>query len=764
MSFVLAMVLSVGLGSAVFGSYSYSSYVDSFNEEHNGNTYTVNINDAHDVLGGNLTAVFGYYAGSIVDIKGADGSFTLYDSYGPRFSASNKGDIWQVTGVELRTSDLAEMEKYDSAEAFFATMGFDVSMVDMNDTDSNGQPKGTGTSITKEWWSAVKNALSKGANHSVSISAGTSVTGPMATISENGKRMQTIQSNADSNSGIKTIAQYYYDSNGFMTGYAENASEAVKSEDGTTTYKDRMNYTAITYNKNGVMTETTYKLFDWTNNPSATVNAGLKSGEIQKAGAQKTGSVGEITSVTKYSANNSRLLSIDYSTNNTTYFAGGQPSYVQNESGVTIGLYSYTKNGIMTAYFNAEGLDGNGNKVGSTTLCDKWGRQVGTVLGGLNDGKNPFKNASQRKKDLAEMNNILSGNSATAAQYTYNSTTGRYEAKEGTGTRVQSINIYPDQILNDSVRTQNGFIDMKYVRNEIKKGHLNNILKNNLSGFGYTTKDLKNMLLYAQGGSSPIASTQIQHSTWDGDNIPGKDGVTGSSDYSQATTSSKTQKSKSSFGSHTYGSLYKTDTKTTAAGITYNNTIYFGGAQAYQTKHCVVTQVYESTTQWYEQDPAVRGTYQGTVDINGKTYVKVSASEVNIMDGNGFQAADGETVLVDIDSLDEDTKNQIMNMKEGDEIMFMGDVRQSADGKSFTMAVNTEYSGGVAMGDNISKMREAIQNESLDWVKQNTAINSALIGDQNIGGDWKSGWNILVNGGKKDPKDHIPADDMPVLF
>ena len=58
----------------------------------------------------------------------------------------------------------------------------------------------------------------------------------------------------------------------------------------------------------------------------------------------------------------------------------------------------------------------------------------------------------------------------------------------------------------------------------------------------------------------------------------------------------------------------------------------------------------------------------------------------------------------------------------------------------------------------------ATRDEKLDWVKKNTAINSALIGDQNAGGDWKSGWKILANGGKKDPKEHIPANDLPVLF
>ena len=302
-------------------------------------------------------------------------------------------------------------------------------------------------------------------------------------------------------------------------------------------------------------------------------------------------------------------------------------------------------------------------------------------------------------------------------------------------------------------------------------------LNTNLSKLGYTATDIINMLRFSNGGATAVASTSIAASVWDKDNIPGVGGVDGTVDMDDVNVTSVTKTNgsvtSSNSGSHIQYSVQNRDISSNteikcAAGMTFTNTIMLGGAQAYSTQRNVVSDIYEETNitiaTTSESDPAVRGTFQGTTVIDGKTYVKVSASEVNIMDGNGFQAADGETVLVDIDSLDEETKAQIMSMKEGDEIMFMGDVKASADGKTFTMTVNTSYSGGVAMGSDIANMREAIQSGSLDWVKTNTAINTAVIGDDNIGGDWKSGWNILVNKTNKDPKDFIPAEDLNMLF
>ena len=108
-SFVLATVLSVGLGvGAAFAGYSYSDYADKFSSHYAGKTgsgsVTIKIGSEDDKLKGNLTGVFGYYAGTMVSYQGSGGSFTVYDSYGARATLSNSGEKFKVTSFSFRTA------------------------------------------------------------------------------------------------------------------------------------------------------------------------------------------------------------------------------------------------------------------------------------------------------------------------------------------------------------------------------------------------------------------------------------------------------------------------------------------------------------------------------------------------------------------------------------------------------------------------------------------------------------------------------------
>ncbi|MBQ3943258.1 MAG: hypothetical protein II669_02975, partial [Elusimicrobia bacterium] len=144
-SFVLAMVLSVGLGVSSLFAYSYSKYATEFASYYSGSTskgsvyLTILGSDSADkVLQGNLTAVFGYYAGSLLSYQAAGGQFQLYDSYGARFSCNNDGGIWTVTGVNLRSSDLNEIMKYDTMEDFLMSMGFTEESLAVTQMDEDG--------------------------------------------------------------------------------------------------------------------------------------------------------------------------------------------------------------------------------------------------------------------------------------------------------------------------------------------------------------------------------------------------------------------------------------------------------------------------------------------------------------------------------------------------------------------------------------------------------------------------------------------------
>jgi hypothetical protein len=747
-SFVLAMVLSVGLGSsAAFAGYSYSDYADKFSSYYEGKTdeksVTVKVGSKDDLLGGNLTAVFGYYAGTLVSYQGAGGSFQLYDSYGARFSVDNKGGAWNVSGVNLRTSDLAEMDKFDTAEAYLKSLGFSETDLAVAKADKEGKVEldkdgnAVKGSMPSAWLNEVKAELQKGANHSVSVQSGDGMTGATFTVSQDGKAQISYQTDPQTGD-LRPAALYVYDEKGFQVGVQTATFETEETSNGDIKGKWTNNYTATTYDKNGVKTETTYQFFKWSNDPQATIKSATVATPDNNEVNENTTAL--VTSVTKYSANGSVVSSTDYTTNNTTYYANNKPSYVVNAQGTTVGLYSYSDNGVIQAYFNAEGTDNNGNKVGTTTIFDQWGRSLFTATGGLTDGDNPFKNQSARKDLIDEYNKGIADGTFTGSDFVYNKETDKYEPVAGTGTRIVSVNIYADQILdtNNQAIMTNGFIDMNKVNDFLTPGKVGSILKNDLSGFGYTTTDIINMLKFSNGTNTALASTKIANSTWDGDNIPGKDGVTGTSDYSNASTTSTsvTHKTATSLGTHTYKSVQQstTETKVCAAGITYTNTIMLGGSQAYSKEHHVVTDVYESTevNQVIESDPAVEGELwpsEGTseeeiiamaeklgIDVNdeeamadlrngfytdesGQTFAIVKADSIHIMDGSeeGFHSAEGETVLVAVDNT---TKNKIVNSVKasGDrKVMFMGDVRESSTGY-LTMTMNTSYGGGFVQG------------------------------------------------------------------
>jgi hypothetical protein len=642
-SFVLAMVLSVGLGVSTLFAYSYSKYGKEFSSFYAGSTssksVTIKVGSPDDMLGGNLTAVFGYYAGSLVSYQAAGGQFQLYDSYGARFTCNNAGGIWSVTGANLRTSDLNDIAKFDTMEDFLMSMGFTEASLAVTEMDEDGNimttttygedgyygsgtiskeeyerlsetekenfDKGTeykedgyhnaatGKTITEEeykkldkkdqekfvkhkkgdkYYTAKKGMISKelygklsaeaqkaftyhnkgdkkavkdlteeetkdykvsktaisgdllaklretlgsGANFSASISVGSGVTGPSLTISENGKPQITYTSDPTTG-GIRPTQLYVYDDKGFQVGIQTATFELDSTSNGEASGHWTCNYTAITYDKNGVRTDTAYQFFSWSDDPQDVVKNGNllsdipaecrygEDGYYDKDGHFKSekewealsnedkakytykskGTViddklkeymdehgdfdGQISSVTHYSANNSALYSYDYTTNQTTYFANNRPSYIVNAEGETVGLYSYTENGVITAFFNANGTDNNGQKVGTTTIFDQWGRQLFTAVGGLNDGSNPFKNQAERQKLIDEYYDMIANGNVDPAKYEYDETTGTYKAKPNTGTRISSLSIYADQMFDKNSEsyeklTKNGFLDMNKV-------------------------------------------------------------------------------------------------------------------------------------------------------------------------------------------------------------------------------------------------------------------------------------------------------------
>lgn len=133
------------------------------------------------------------------------------------------------------------------------------------------------------------------------------------------------------------------------------------------------------------------------------------------------------------------------------------------------------------------------------------------------------------------------------------------------------------------------------------------------------------------------------------------------------------------------------------------------------------------------------------IENGGVVYVSVNASDVNIMDGSGFQAVDGEEILVRVANAD---VFRALSNNTGNPVMLMGDVTNDVDGKK-TMVMNLNYGGGFVMGaDDITVMKGIVNNAEADWVKQNLENNSWLGAFAGEGFD--SQWNRLVNNDRND--------------
>ncbi|HEX3008336.1 MAG TPA: hypothetical protein VHO90_12060 [Bacteroidales bacterium] len=140
-------------------------------------------------------------------------------------------------------------------------------------------------------------------------------------------------------------------------------------------------------------------------------------------------------------------------------------------------------------------------------------------------------------------------------------------------------------------------------------------------------------------------------------------------------------------------------------------------------------------------DPLVSGTAESVQNIDGKWYIQVKSDKVDMFDGKGFQASDGETILVEVD---QNTAATIQsNISSGkNKITVAGNVTADANGQ-LTMTMNQ---GGYAMGTDSAQVNK-------DWTSQHGSFYSNMVTAMapvwssakaaGAGNDWKAGWNFL---------------------
>ncbi|MCX5777653.1 MAG: hypothetical protein NTU66_00260 [Elusimicrobia bacterium] len=148
-------------------------------------------------------------------------------------------------------------------------------------------------------------------------------------------------------------------------------------------------------------------------------------------------------------------------------------------------------------------------------------------------------------------------------------------------------------------------------------------------------------------------------------------------------------------------------------------------------------------------DPLVSGTIQSIVVINGKSYLVVKASTVDMYDGKGPQAADGEEIYVAVD--DATAANIKAQMgSDGLSICISGDVNTSVDGH-FTMTMNAGGYETVAGSspESVAKASDTWKSKNQTFYNNMIALMAPVWAAANANGqnsNWKAGWNFLSGG------------------
>jgi hypothetical protein len=137
----------------------------------------------------------------------------------------------------------------------------------------------------------------------------------------------------------------------------------------------------------------------------------------------------------------------------------------------------------------------------------------------------------------------------------------------------------------------------------------------------------------------------------------------------------------------------------------------------------------------------------------------LSANGINMMDGSGFAAADGEEIMINISSLSDE---ELTSLSQNGSGLFMGDVEKTQSGQ-YLMTINKNYNvevngisfKGFVTGENMSAALQEVDAQSkaalngeakYGWMNANTEANRAIFG-LNSGSylnDWKAGWSILA--------------------
>lgn len=669
LSFVLAMVLSVGLGSSVF-AYEYTGGVNAGGnasvsvslDDLENQRETGQINRSGEGVAGateatnRVCAVFNYAAGIVLSVMDSDRNLTLYNAGNPFISLGyNEDGSFTVTGVTLQGTDIKAVEAAGGLKNFLLALGVPETSLQCSKTKDGVVAEGQ---KDVAWLSQAEEQLKKGINHSISINF-TSQYGASVTYCENGKSLETIAYDGTQ------IAKYNY-----------NAAGTLESI-------DQLTYEVDSTDVSGKGAEKRIT--------GATAKGSWNTVHLNEFGKQDyvTNSKGDITTQYSYSSNGSIASVQDFTKNETTYYSGGKAAYVINDQGFKTAEYFYHENGSLDGIKSYNYDQDKGIVTGTTITAYRWGSAVGTA-------------------DLSSGTGVQTFDQLRAA--------------------VDSIKANPNAALESLKAGAAGKTDAS-----------NSSIFGNITSIALYTSDLKNSALMNFLGikSEDVAAMRRMSN---GYSSVGNASITiDTIDYETTTKDNGTVIKGGSFA--TYSTSDKVSDGVVGEKMSVKLTIMDHGGQSYQvnceskTLRDPVNEVISKTTY---KDPAVVGTVTDIVTINGKEYAVLKDAQVDILDGKGFQSADGEEIYVCLEDLDE--KPEI-----GDTFSAAGYIDTDADGK---FAINNVYASNISDKDVKAAAEDFAKDLATnDTYQTNLKSNMEFFQQIGFNGDWQTGWNLLT---KKD--------------
>jgi hypothetical protein len=517
---------------------------------------------------------------------------------------------------------------------------------------------------------------------------------------------------------------------------------------------------------------------------------------------------GSTISTYNYSTNGSLVSSVDLTTNMKTLYVNGQASQVLNSSGSVVSQYNYNNNGTIN---NVVGYN-NGTMVTVTAFA--FNKELATA--NLSNGPESADQIRNAYVQMTTTPNIDNNTLYTIAQNNHLTTIQAYAGQlnntnfinfvlSGTVTGSTTAATTPDSDLTTSLavmnRCNNGIspvataslvfglqTNTTYTDDGItfqdkqvtdSSGNVTTVtakeqLQEYIVAKATTTGHDSELVVEVNGSTQPLVNSSGQFNTYTAADGTTKTYSASDLDLTHSLTAGKGHDVQSTTVTNP---ILNVDTNVNAYGATVFS---LTGANINLNKINGNNTTTSTTDYGGYDDPAVVGTVDSFVgangqnvvmkdgkaytvnkdgsqtEYNGQIYAKVDASGVNMMDGSGFKAANGEEILVGLSA------SQASQLSIGKEAMFMGDVQKSVNG-TLTMSINTSYNvkvgdktyDGMVTGNDVQSAKAEIQSESSKavdgdskyaWMNTNTQTNRGLfgLGSGSYLNDWVSGWQILA--------------------